>query len=696
MDEEKTLLLGSQEPEGQEGSAGESQETDGAPASGIGAAPDPDRPGPLARCPECMGELPDGAEECPLCGHPVTRKPKEPYQLCPGMRLKEGRYLLGHVVGFGGFGILYRAWDQKLERKVAVKEYYPVRIVNRVPGQSQILLYTGSGSGEFQKGLSRFLDEARNTAQFNREEHIVHVFDFFEENGTAYMVMEFLEGGSFADELRENQGRVSCDRALEVLLCIAQALKPIHRAGIIHRDISPDNIFICSDGKIKLLDFGAARFSDGSAEKDLTRVLKMGYAPPEQYRTRGKQGPWTDVYALGATAYRALTGRIPEESSDREKKDLLKPPSEYRKDIPRYLDRAIMKAMALIPEYRFQNVTDLERGMMGKRNLKGLDQEIRLRKSLRAAGIAAAAVCIAIAGGTGFHIYENRKTEAKLGQAHVSIWIPSEGKEEQRQREIFDAAVQEFREAYPEVTMDIRFMGDTYWEELSRALQNGAGPDLFRSEGLGPEADVCLADLGALWELASPQEYYFLSDFETWIPSKNRLPASFEANVLYINTVKSEEQEEMSAENSKEAFLKGDSLCYVGMTGDYPEIQDTLPGRYEIKALDEEDSFACFGDVWSVNDGSEEDVKRAAVRILYYLIGENAQDEIYVVNQGGIPVEKREAETYLEVNQELSFLTERLEGLPVAAGEEAKDRNNRIYKAIRQSNPSLLTGTDEK
>ena len=195
------------------------------------------------RCFNCMELFDEGERICPHCGFQRSTSPKEAYHLYPGMVLKK-RYLMGTVVGFGGFGILYRAWDAKLKTMVAIKEFYPAGMVNRVPGQKEVILSTGRGRESYQDLLCRFLDEARNTAKFNQSEEIVHVFDFFEENGTAYMVMEYLRGNSFKDEIRKSHGKVSWKRALEVIFPVIEALKQIHKEGIIHRDISPDNIFI--------------------------------------------------------------------------------------------------------------------------------------------------------------------------------------------------------------------------------------------------------------------------------------------------------------------------------------------------------------------------------------------------------------------------------------------------------------------
>ena len=253
-------------------------------------------------------------EVCPHCGNVAGALASEPYLLSPGTVLR-GRYIIGAVLGVGGFGVTYKSWDAKLECVVAVKEFYPSGLVNRIPGETLVTTFSGVKQAQFASSLSRFLSEARNLAKFMDSRHIVNVFDSFEENGTAYIVMELLDGRTLKLHLSDRGGALSEYEALSIAEAVLEALCSIHEKGIIHRDISPDNIMILNDGRVKVLDFGAARFSGADSDRfTQSAVVKLGYAPPEQYRSNLRQGVWTDIYAVGATLYKMLTGITPEES----------------------------------------------------------------------------------------------------------------------------------------------------------------------------------------------------------------------------------------------------------------------------------------------------------------------------------------------------------------------------------------------
>ena len=228
----------------------------------------------------------------------------EPWHLPIGHILKE-RYYVGHALGYGGFGVTYAAFDTILQTRVAIKEYLPNEFATRMPGLASVSIYEDEKQIQYKKGLDGFVNEARKLAKFSDHPGIVSVTDFFEENYTAYLVMEYIEGKTIKEYLLEKEGgRIPFDEALSLMMPIMDTLCEVHKSGMIHRDISPDNIIISNDGDVKLIDFGAARYAMTGKTKSLSVILKPGYAPEEQYRSNGEQGPWSDVYAVGATLYR--------------------------------------------------------------------------------------------------------------------------------------------------------------------------------------------------------------------------------------------------------------------------------------------------------------------------------------------------------------------------------------------------------
>lgn len=305
----------------------------------------------------CMGCMSGGGEPghpCPACGFEEGGYAPAP-QVLPLRTILNGKYLLGRAIGQGGFGILYLGWDLNLDLKLAIKEYFPDGFVTR-DGHTTTLVsaYAGNSEAFFRSGREKFIDEAKRLARFHALPGIVSVRDYFEENGTAYIVMEFIEGETLKDYLEGQGGRLSSAWVLEKLRPLLESLAVMHQHGIIHRDISPDNIMIDELGQFRLLDFGAAR--EYEREGSQTILLKPGYAPYEQYQTHGEQGPWTDVYALCATIYRCITGETPVEASMRLPKDPLQPPRALGADMPPAQQAVLMKGLAIDFHERWQDV----------------------------------------------------------------------------------------------------------------------------------------------------------------------------------------------------------------------------------------------------------------------------------------------------------------------------------------------------
>ena len=300
-------------------------------------------------CMGCMEQYDDHLFTCPHCGYEEGTKSNQALHIEPG-NILNGRYIIGRSLGFGGFGVTYIGWDALLEHKVAIKEYLPSEFATRMPGVTQVTVYNGDKSEQYHDGLGQFVNEAKRLARLNNIDGIVRIYDSFEENNTAYIVMEYLEGETLAMRL-EREKTIDPDEAIDMLLPVIDSLQLVHENGILHRDLAPDNLFITKDGTLKVIDFGAARFATTSHSRSLTVIIKPGYSAEEQYRSRADQGSYTDVYSIGATLYKMITGITPPDALERYamaeggQKDMLEPISKYCEKISKSKENAILNSM---------------------------------------------------------------------------------------------------------------------------------------------------------------------------------------------------------------------------------------------------------------------------------------------------------------------------------------------------------------
>lgn len=288
----------------------------------------------------------------------MADKEKYPLALRFGTVLA-GRYIIEKVLGQGGFGITYKATDHKTSEYVAIKEYFPDGLAYREG--SELFPYSGERKEYYDYGMENFLLEAKTLAEFIGNPNIVRVQSYFEENNTAYFVMDYVEGICLSDYIKEKGGRISFEEAKNILVPIIDALDAVHEKGIIHRDVTPDNIFIREGGKPVLIDFGAARYSLGDKSKSLDVILKHGFAPVEQYTRRSRQGPYTDIYTLGATFYYCLLGVRPPDSIERIVNDELVSLSSAGAVLPKGCEAAILKAMSVRAPDRYQTMGEFKK-----------------------------------------------------------------------------------------------------------------------------------------------------------------------------------------------------------------------------------------------------------------------------------------------------------------------------------------------
>ena len=362
------------------------------------------------RCVGCMKPL-TAEGRCAYCGLQQDKYRPIPRCLRPGMCLRD-RYVLGRVLGEGSFGISYIAWDCLLDTVVAIKEYFPASLVSRHISEededTNVYIYEKRESQKYQESLKKYLGEAKSLSAYYDLDGIVSVRDFFYANNTAYIVMGYVDGISVKEYVEKN-GPIEGEKFLRMLEPVIQSLAKVHQTGVLHRDISPDNMLLTRDEKLVLIDFGAARKENINMTRSMTVVFKRGFSPEEQYRTRGQQGAWTDVYALCATAYYALTGKAPDESIQRVLEDDMPSLTEMTDvDLPMQQKRAFMKGRTVDFHHRYQTMDEL---------YQGLYQQGRDKKHLGAwlAGAAALVCCVALLGTGavyGLHKHSQAKKDA--------------------------------------------------------------------------------------------------------------------------------------------------------------------------------------------------------------------------------------------------------------------------------------------
>ena len=347
-----------------------------------------------------------------------------------GMYLKK-RYCVLKVLGIGGFGITYLAEDTDLQQNVVIKEYYPREIAGRIydqDGNMNIVPREKDSRRRFLKGKKDFLKEARRMSKLFDIPEVVKVLDWFEENGTAYLAMEYIRGISLDDYLQNQDVPFSFQQAWKMLRPVAEALEKIHKTGIIHRDLNPGNLMMEENGTIKIIDFGSAR-PYLETEKTMTILIKKGYAPPEQYIKKGKQGPWTDVYALCATIYEMVTGVRPEPSIQRIEKDELYPPSAYGAEILPEEEELLFRGLEVNPKQRFRNMNEVCCALNNVQNpVKEGDVKIKQKRWIILLATAFTVVVLCTVGGTVFWL--NMKDEPEKTQYAGSYGRQSDRYEE--------------------------------------------------------------------------------------------------------------------------------------------------------------------------------------------------------------------------------------------------------------------------
>ena len=644
----------------------------------------------MKSCEKCGRPIADTAAACPYCGY--SQAAELPNALQPGWEIA-GRYRIESVIGLGGFGITYCAYDQKLACTVALKEYFPSGVANRIPGSKEVILYAGKRTEEFRQGHTRFLNEARNMIQFQSVPNVVQVREYFEENGTAYIVMEYLRGHTLKTEIE--RAPLTWERAVTIGAVICGALTALHRKGIVHRDVSPDNIFLCDDGRIKLIDFGAARVS--MQQTPLTVVFKDCFTPPEQYSRSAHQGPQTDIYALGATLYTAMLGKKPESALNRWPTDHLKAPHTLKPEIPEPVSNAVMQALALEPELRFSSAEEFSRALLQYQQTKSLEKTRKEKQRRKWISLLSVFLVLAIVGGTVGYLWISRTAQETLPDAAIDVWFTADPLRASGQNKIaaLNAAASAFQTLYPNVALRLQSIApDQYEQRLKQAQQDGSLPVLFERTaqstdlacnakalrqlnrqydpagfrlgtpvsgdyavlGLGLPvlyaSNACAEGIGFDFRQASSATLAILAGLDL----KAGMDASFlpAYEMLFQSSIPETDSMTVSAD-ALDAFLSGEQGLYYGSTADAADVQTQLAGRYQLYAVQSPERACMLQNVWSVTQQSSKKETACAVRFLSYLLSEDGQRCLYLENQyPSIPVSSTVYEQYRNIAGELA------------------------------------------
>lgn len=317
-------------------------------------------------CYSCMQQVQDEkVHTCPYCGESLAVSDTSSPYLPPGTVL-QGKFIVGKLLGAGGFGNTYIGWSQVLLRRVAIKEYYPEQITSRMQDGVTVSVTESTMRQRFRSGLQQFLEEARSVANLQDVRGVVEIYNFFEANGTGYIVMEYLEGMDVRTILKKSGGKRDYEWCRRVILTVLYTLREVHKRGVLHRDIAPDNIFVTNEGVVKLIDFGAAKHASELANLRQDVILKAGYAPIEQYSRNAHQGVYTDLYAVAALFYRMLTGMKPLPANERAVQDSIVMPSQMGIVLPEQAELAIMVCLNVQPEFRLQSAEEFMEALEGR------------------------------------------------------------------------------------------------------------------------------------------------------------------------------------------------------------------------------------------------------------------------------------------------------------------------------------------
>ncbi len=602
------------------------------------------------RCCNCFELYEDIDGMCPHCGYTVEDDVETTYVLKPGTVLKNNKYMVGQIAGQGGFGIIYKAWDTNLQRVVAIKEFFPLSMAKRGDGQTQVGAYSSKQEQDYEKHLAKFRREAKIMSLFTDSVNCIKTYDVFEENGTAYIVMEYCDAPTLKEYIKEKKdGTLPEGEVINIVSQVLSGLQEIHAKGVYHLDIALDNIFIKKNGKdikITIYDFGAARL-----EKDLKRrfddeiILKPGFAPPEQYKKNGKIGPWTDIYAVGANMYYLLTGVVPMEATDREHEDVMEEPAQLNMVSPA-VNNATLRAMALNPELRYKSAKEYLEDLK-KEKVRSAEDELRHRRKVRRSFIVTmSAVLILAIATTIFFGY----TKGKILEDEITMWVASDfGVEMERER--YEAVIKVFNEHYPQVHVNLEIMETGELKQRFLNAKKKERPDILETTHASANVLELCESLSDIYESHEGELIEGLSE-KLVAESEKQIPLGFYVTMIYKQS--GAEMEQLTEVVYPE-FIKNATGYVRSDTTIYSQIQENVAGRYELEESEQKELY--LTDEFSIfSRGINKE--KAAKALLNYMLTDVGQENLHITHKSDyIPVSRFGFELYVsDVFSELDFL----------------------------------------
>lgn len=478
---------------------------------------------------------------CQNCRKRLSQSANMEHQLKTGTVLQE-KYIIGHAISEGGFGIVYRAKDIVNNRVVAIKECYSSTVNSR---ESSGIVYNVSRNQKL-----RLVAEAALMKDYENNPNITDVYDSFETNGTQYIVMEFLpltlneyiQAHNMSDEEK-------CDLALDVANGVGNALRSMHKEKNYHCDIALDNIAVFEqNGKrvVKLMDFGASKFDDDDYENNML-VVKPGFSAPELYNG-GEIGSWTDIYSLGAVLYTILTGKVWPEFGDNANEDVDTPRTK-NSFVSKNFSNSIMKALEFAKELRFKNINDFLEAVNGKKEIKSVEKERKKNKNKLI--LSALAGCVALCLAIGY-VFNFVYMEHDLSPATISVWYSV--KENSTEEEAMQSIINDFMATYEYIEIEAQAIPETeYGERLKVAAEEGELPTLFESTDIEDSVLVNATDMKNVLNSPQARKSIFLRQYNKYYIDKKRVPLAIEIPMACIIT-------------NGATYLKYDSEYFYGLS----------------------------------------------------------------------------------------------------------------------------------